>query len=280
MDAPVFLAAVIALEHLAAGGVAAFLKPFVAFLFLQAGNDALAHFEQVIDIVERVLDHLGRERAFAPIGLLRGFREFDAKVLLNQIAEAETASAEQTGTDLRVVHDGRQIAEFALEHRHVVIRAVHPDGGLAEVGGERFEVVDRQRIDQHRFAVNGKLDQAKGLAVAVEAVGLGVDGANRSTVLWLAFLEMKDEPLGGINHGVSRRGPTGGRERDKAGPMGPANGRNPLAIRRIWCGGFMPPSMVSGLFADKLKLPSEERKNLHCSYNFLKLPQVFRLAGE
>ena len=92
----------------------------------------------------------------------------------------------------------------------------------------------------------------------MEAVGLGIDGANRSGVLWLAFIEMEDEPLGGINHGVGRRGPTGGRERDKADqvdPMVSANGRNPQESRRVWLVGLMPASMLSGMRADKLKLP-------------------------
>jgi hypothetical protein len=131
--------------------------------------------------------------------------------------------------------------------------------------------------------MDGKLDQAKGLAVAVEAVGLSIDGANRRRILWLAFLEMKDEPLGGINHGVSRRGPTDGRERSKADqvdPMASANGRNPQEGGRIWLVGLMPASMLSGMRADKLKLPPRGPKNLHCSYNFLKSPQVFRPAGE
>ena len=41
----------------------------------------------------------------------------------------------------------------------------------------------------------------------------------------------------------------------QAAPVVRADGRNPLVSRRIWCGGFMPASMLSGMRADKLKLP-------------------------
>ena len=125
-------------------------------------------------VVAGVILHLPGERTAGPVGFLRAFDQLDAEVLLHQGREREFRVAGQPRRDHRVEH-GAGLGEPGPAHEpQVVIRAVEDQELAGEHLEKRPEIEARQRIDQDVPLIEGNLDEAELLEVAMEAVGLRI----------------------------------------------------------------------------------------------------------
>ena len=170
---------------LAGGGVAfaamlqivgtALQEPVVAACLLELGHQLICHFEHVFHIALGIFLHVIRHGADTPVGALVLLAEHHAVVMLHQGSQSKLLEPQQPRRNLGVQNHARQHPVGILQQAHVVIRTVHPHVGLLQPQGEKFHVLDSQRVDDDHALRICILNKAEFFAVAVQAVGLQIE---------------------------------------------------------------------------------------------------------
>ena len=168
-----------ALHH----GIAGLTIPFPAAEFAELLLEDFGEGEEIADVVEGVFFHARRERPASPVGALRGFAQRDAEKFLHQGGVADLFESEETRGDGGVENFGGVEGGMASEQAQIVIGAVDDDGVRGERGvkGGKVEALG-QRVDEEEAVGRTDLHEADFFAVAVQAVGFGIDADDRVRV--------------------------------------------------------------------------------------------------
>ena len=161
------------------GLFAALLEPFGALEAGEFGFEDGGDLQKIVGVLDRVIEHLRRERTPGPVGLLRGFGEFHPEVALDERGEAEFRNAAEARGDHGVEDAFRCRKADAAEQAQIVVGAVNNELLAVEGREKGIERKAGERIDQQVVSGNADLDEAELLEVAVEAVRLGIDGDAR-----------------------------------------------------------------------------------------------------
>ncbi len=78
-------------------------------------------------VVDRVVEHLGGERADGPVGLLRGFCEDETEMMVQKRGESELSESDQTGGNSGVEDIFGVGPTGFTEESEIVIAAVDDD---------------------------------------------------------------------------------------------------------------------------------------------------------
>ena len=158
-----------------------FVQPSEAPEPLELAEQPLAQRQQVADVVERVLDLRLAEGAARPIGAGLAFRHLALEQPPGEfgVADLRGEAGERRG-DLRVEQRCHG-AEQRREHLEVLPPGMQHLRGAARAQrrAQRPQVLERERVDAHRAAARGELQQAELRPVGALAHELGVetDGA-------------------------------------------------------------------------------------------------------
>ncbi len=133
--------------------------------------------DQEPGILNRVGDHFGHERPFAPIRLLVALVQFHPESLLQDRRESQLLFAEKLAGDHGVEQVAHLDAEIPMKRPDVVVGPVKDlaDCMIGQHGGKRRKLGKRQGIDQNRLPGGGKLDQADPFLIMVKGVRLQVE---------------------------------------------------------------------------------------------------------
>ncbi len=130
----------------------------------------------MVGVVAGVTFHAFGEGAARPVGFLGSFFEFDAKKVLDQMAQAKLPQAEQSRGEHCV--ENRAGDEFVMlaQEAQIVIRAVHDEGVGGEGIEQGIEVDSGEGVNQVVTSHSADLDEADLFRVGMQAVGLRIHG--------------------------------------------------------------------------------------------------------
>ena len=133
--------------------------------------------QQMACVLRRIIEHVGRERAHAPIGALMLLVQLHAEELFEQGSEPERANAQQLRGHARVEEMRDTPPVILVQQAQIVIGVVQHDldGAILEQGAKARRRADGQGID-HRFMVQrGQLQQIDAIDEAVKTRAFGVE---------------------------------------------------------------------------------------------------------
>jgi hypothetical protein len=126
-------------------------------------------------VVDGIVEHLGRERADGPVGLLGGFCKDEPEVMVEQGREAKLAEPDETCCDPGIKDIfGINPACFTQQTK-VVVTSVDNDGFSLENGKKGREVEGGERVYEKMRLRARDLDETKLLKVAVQRIGFGIE---------------------------------------------------------------------------------------------------------
>ncbi len=132
--------------------------------------------QQVAHVGAGVAQRRGRHRPHSAIMALEALLQPDVEQIGQQVGQAVTPDAEQTGGDHRVEYGRDAPAEVTAEGQDIALRRVE-DLGVARVIeqlGERRQFLQRLGVDDPLVGAVSQLDQADTRPIGVEGVGFGV----------------------------------------------------------------------------------------------------------
>ena len=95
---------------------------------------------------------------------------------MHQRREAEFTQAQHASSDHRVENFAHRKIERTPEQTQIEIHSLQHNFALGERSAERLQIERCERIDQHVLAIEGQLDETQLFEIAVQTVGLGIDG--------------------------------------------------------------------------------------------------------
>jgi len=161
-------------------GLTTLVKPLETADFVETAEILAPEIEEVAHVVVGVLEHLGTERTFAPVGFLGCLGELHPVFLLQQIGEPELVLSQETGRHLGIKNGLRNPIEGAVKKGDVVISPVHPDHLEAVHKGDEIGQsgdADGERINDRESTRDGKLDETELCLIRMHAVRFGIDRA-------------------------------------------------------------------------------------------------------
>jgi hypothetical protein len=151
------------------------VEPVGATEFGQLLFELVGEREQMCGVIDRVIEHLSRKRTDCPVGLLGGFGEDEAEVVVEQSGEAELTEADESRSDARV-EDIFRIAPARFSEQSQVIVAPVDDHGFAFENGEEGGEVERgEGVDEEVGFWGGDLDEAEFFEVAVQGIRFRIE---------------------------------------------------------------------------------------------------------
>src|SRR5437763_12118610 len=136
----------------------------------------LSQRQQVAGVVHRVLGHARGKRTLRPIRFLRTFHQFDVEIFLYQRGQTKLTDPNQPGGKRGIEDSLWHETHVPSEQSQIVISAVENDFLVRERVTQWRKIDIGQWIDNRVAPGDADLEQTKLLAVAVQTVGLGIDG--------------------------------------------------------------------------------------------------------
>lgn len=133
--------------------------------------------EQVARVVGRIVEHVCRQRAHAPVGTLMFLVQLDAEELLEQCGQPKRTNAEQLRRHPRVEEVGYTPPVVLAEKTQIVVGIMEHDLDLRvfEQHTEPCGGTDRQRVDHGLVIRRGELQQIDAVDKPMKAGSFGVE---------------------------------------------------------------------------------------------------------
>lgn len=150
-------------------------------LLIENLGDGVPQFDQHLDIQGGVIEPVGGQRTYGPVGRTVSLGQAEAQQPLHHRRKVDPVEAGQAAGQFGVVEGGRAQTHFG-QARQILVRGVQNPFVGPEHFGQRSQHIEWaaavvHRVDQHRSGpVTSDLDQIRPVGVAESGRAFGVDG--------------------------------------------------------------------------------------------------------